>query len=65
MKKWLFARFLTMWAKETVLRDNKALEEKVRCQQMRIRELESYIRGLHKGLGRRPKREKERNYVNQ
>ena len=54
MKRWLIDRFLPMWAKETVLRDNKLLKQENECLRQKIRELESYIQGVHMGLkGRR------------
>ena len=53
MKKWFLERFLPMWAKETVLFDNRCLQRENRQLSQRIRELESYIRGLHRGMGRR------------
>lgn len=46
MKGWLIDRFLPMWAKETVLRDNRTLRRENRRLCGRIRELESYIRGV-------------------
>ena len=55
MKKWLLERFLPMWAKETVLADNRALQRKNRALQQGNRELCAYIRGLERGL-RRTKR---------
>ena len=54
MKKWLTKQFLPMWAKETVLRDNKILKEENDALRQKIRELENYIQGIHMGLrGRR------------
>ena len=54
MKKWLTERFLPLWAKETVLRDNKLLRAENEAMRQKLRELESYIRGFHTGLrGRR------------
>ena len=54
MKKWLLEHFLPMWAKETVLRDNKLLKAENEVLRQRINELESYIQGIHLGLrGRR------------
>lgn len=50
MKKWLLHRFLPMWAKETVLRDNKRLCRQLQLQQQRIAELEAHIRGIRLGL---------------
>ena len=43
-----------MWAKETVLRDNKTLLAENELLRQKVSELESYIRGIHMGLrGRR------------
>ena len=50
MKKWLIERFLPMWAKETVLSDNRRLQRENAAQQQKIRELEVYIQGMHAGL---------------
>ena len=47
-----------MWAKETVLRDNKLLHAENELLRQKINELESYIRGIHLGLrGRRGRNE--------
>ena len=43
MKKWLTDRFLPMWAKETVLADNRRLQRESAEQKRKIRELEAYI----------------------
>ena len=54
MKKWLTEQFLPMWAKETVLRDNRNLQAENTLLRQKLRELENYIQGLHMGLrGRR------------
>lgn len=54
MKKWLTEKFLPLWAKETVLRDNRQLREENRMLLAKIAEQENYIRGIHMGLrGRR------------
>ena len=50
MKKWLVEMFLPMWAKETVLRDNKALARSLREEKMENARLRVYIRGLEKGM---------------
>lgn len=50
MKKWLIENFLPMWAKETVLRDNKALVRSLREEKMENARLIAYIRGLEKGM---------------
>lgn len=49
MKKWLIQRFLPMWAKETVLADNRSLQSENQALRCKVRELECYIRGLHRG----------------
>ncbi len=48
MRNWLTNRFLPMWAKETVLRENRRLQEENLALQQKIRELESYIRGVQR-----------------
>lgn len=54
MKNWLIKTYLPLWAKETVLRDNRQLRAENADLQRKLRELESYIRGIHMGLrGRR------------
>lgn len=53
MKNWLTERFLPMWAKETLWKENRELRRQKHRLVCRIRELESYIRGIHKGLGKR------------
>ena len=50
MKKWLQDRYLPMWAKETVLWDNRRLEREKAQLQQKVDHLEAYIRGLQKGL---------------
>ena len=54
IKKWFLETFLPMWAKETVLRDNRNLRAENEALRQKVRELDSYIQGLHMGLrGRR------------
>ena len=50
MKKWFLERFLPMWAKETVLQDNRNLMVENRQLYQRLREKDAYIRGLELGL---------------
>lgn len=50
MKKWFLERFLPMWAKETVFRDNRALLRQNRALQQKIKLLESYTQGLEAGI---------------
>lgn len=48
MKDWLLHRFLPLWAKETVLGENRRLQAENHQLVCRVRELESYIRGMQK-----------------
>ena len=50
MKKWLIETFLPMWAKETVLSDNKALSRKLKALEQENKLLSAYIKGLERGL---------------
>ena len=50
MKKWLTERFLPMWAKETLCRENRLLYKKVRQLEEECRNLRAYARGLELGL---------------
>ena len=50
MKRWFLETFLPMWAKETVLSDNRALSRKIRALEQENKILTSYIRGLEKGI---------------
>ena len=50
MKNWLVERFLPMWAKETVLSDNRRLiDENLRLRQKNS-QLQAYIDGVHTGI---------------
>lgn len=50
MKKWFLERFLPMWAKETVLSDNRSLKRQNRKLRQENEQLLSYIRGLETGI---------------
>ena len=50
MKKWLQDNFLPMWAKETLLMENRRLEREKRALQQENKELEAYIQGIQAGL---------------
>lgn len=52
MKDWLILRFLPVWAKETVVAENRALRRENETLKQTIRQLECYIRGLHRGTRR-------------
>lgn len=48
MKKWL-ERFLPLWAKETILVENKRLIRRNEELKAEIRELKFYIKGMRDG----------------
>lgn len=50
MKKWFLERFLPMWAKETVLSDNRSLKRQNRLLRQENEQLLAYIRGLETGI---------------
>ena len=50
MKRWLVEQFLPMWAKESVLRDNRAMRRQIRELEKQLQIQRSYIRGLESGL---------------
>lgn len=50
MRKWLQNNFLPMWAKETLLVENRRLERENRALQQKNKELEAYIQGVQNGL---------------
>ena len=50
MKKWLIDGFLPMWAKETVLSDNRRLKRQLRLLEQENKEMKAYILGLETGI---------------
>ena len=50
MKKWLTEKFLPMWAQETVLSDNRQLQQENAALRQKVRQLEVYIQGLESGM---------------
>lgn len=50
MRKWLIDRFLPMWAKETVLAENRYLQRENRRLQEQLQQQEAYIQGIQNGL---------------
>ena len=50
MKKWLLNHFLPMWAKETVLLENRQLQKENRALQIKVDRLQAYIDGVRLGL---------------
>ena len=50
IKNWFLNRFLPMWAKETVLADNRKLQQEVYELQQEIQRKEAYIAGMVAGM---------------
>ena len=50
MKNWLVNKYLPMWAKETVLRENRQLRRENMALQQEVERLDAYARGLKTGL---------------
>ncbi|MBR0445808.1 MAG: hypothetical protein IIX23_00775 [Oscillospiraceae bacterium] len=50
MKKWLIDSFLPMWAKETVLAENRQLKRQLRQAQLENDKMKMYIQGLEVGF---------------
>ena len=50
MKKWFLETFLPMWAKETVLCDNRRLQAENEKLRQENEKLSAYIRGVRMGL---------------
>ena len=50
MKKWLTDSFLPMWAKETVLSDNRRLKRQIRAMEQEQAQMKAYIQGLETGI---------------
>jgi len=52
MRKWFLEEFLPMWAKETVLADNRRLQVENDKLRQENEKLAAYIRGVKLGLRR-------------
>ena len=50
IKNWFLDRFLPMWAKETVLADNRRLQLEVSALREELEQKKSYIAGMVAGL---------------
>ena len=50
LKKWLVERFLPMWAKETILEDNKKLLDEIAKLRRQLDKKDAYIEGLEAGM---------------
>lgn len=49
MKYWFWERFLPVWAKETLLRDNRQLRRELRRLEQVLEQKNAYIKGLEDG----------------
>lgn len=49
IKNWFLNRFLPMWAKETVLKDNRKLSQEVEDLRNELAQKNAYINGLVAG----------------
>ena len=50
IKHWLYTRFLSVWLKETLLADNRALQKRVEDLQAELGQQNAYIKGLEDGI---------------
>ena len=50
IKNWFLNRFLPMWAKETVLADNRKLQLEVDRIRQKVQQQEAYINGMVAGV---------------
>ena len=50
IKSWFLNRFLPMWAKETVLADNRQLQNEVAALQAELERKNAYINGMTAGI---------------
>lgn len=50
IKQWFLDHFLPMWAKETVLADNRNLQAEVLELRQKLERQKSYIAGLEDGI---------------
>ncbi len=50
IKNWFINRFLPMWAKETVLQDNRRLLQEVSLLRQELDMKKAYIAGLENGI---------------
>lgn len=50
MRKWLIDRFLPMWAKETVLAENRQLRGENSRLLQKLQRLQAYTQGLEAGM---------------
>lgn len=50
MKHWLTEGFLPLWAKETLLRDNRLLQRENEKLRQENEKLQAWIRGIRLGL---------------
>lgn len=49
-RMWIFRTFLPIWAKESLMKENEQLKEKVNALQGEVGRLNAYIEGLESGI---------------
>ena len=50
IKQWLFDRLLPMWAKETLLKENRALSQEVAELKQKLEIQSAYLAGMENGV---------------
>lgn len=50
IKQWLYNHFLPMWAKESVLADNRKLQTEILELRQKLEQQKAYIAGLEVGI---------------
>ena len=50
LRHWLIERYLPVWAKETILEDNRRLRRQLEQEKAENSSLRAYARGLEEGL---------------
>ena len=50
IRQWLIDRFLPVWAKESVVKENESLRQRLAEKETEIERLKAYIEGLETGI---------------
>ena len=50
IRQWLIDRFLPVWAKESVVKENERLRQRLAEKETEIERLKAYIEGLETGI---------------
>ena len=50
IRQWLIDRFLPVWAKESVVKENERLRQRLAEKETEIKRLKAYIEGLETGI---------------